>query len=85
MAVSDNTITCSAGTPLAPLIKLAEKNHLSGFEFATGVPATIGGMVVKTFECWGIEINHFVKKVLSFSKDKGLRWIPRSEYETGYR
>ena len=85
MTVSNNNIICSAGTPLAPLIKLAEKHHLSGLEFAAGVPATIGGMVFMNFECWGIEVNQFVTKVLTYSKRNGVRWINRSEYQTGYR
>ena len=83
--VNDNDILCSAGTPLALFLKTALKHQLSGFEFATGVPATIGGMVYMNFECWGIEASDFVSAVLIYDPSRGTRWISRSEYETAYR
>ena len=38
MTFESNTITCSAGTPLALFLKFALEHNQSGFEFATGVP-----------------------------------------------
>jgi UDP-N-acetylmuramate dehydrogenase len=85
MTFENNTITCSAGTPLALFLKFALAHNQSGFEFATGVPATIGGMVYMNFECWGIEVSSFVSEVLIFDQKHGQRWIKRSEYKTAYR
>lgn len=85
MTFKDNIIICSAGTPLAIFLKFALDHQQSGFEFATGVPATIGGMVYMNFECWGIEVSQFVTEVLIFDKENGQRWIKRSEYKTAYR
>ena len=85
MTFESNTITCSAGTPLALFLKFALEHNQSGFEFATGVPATIGGMVYMNFECWGTEVSSFVSEVLIYDQKNGQRWIKRSEYKTAYR
>ena len=85
MTFESNMITCSAGTPLALFLKFALEHNQSGFEFATGVPATIGGMVYMNFECWGKEVSSFVSDVLIFDQKNGQRWIKRSDYKTAYR
>ena len=46
-------VTLSAGTTVAQILKWMSENNFTGLEFATGVPATIGGMVYMNFECWG--------------------------------
>ena len=77
--VNGNEIICGGGLPLASFLKWL-KNNLSGLEFATGVPASIGGMY--TEHEWKIEVSDFVKKLIH---DKnGTKWINRSD-KTAYR
>lgn len=84
-AVLNDEITCSAGLPLASFLKTALNHNLSGLEFATGVPASMGGMVYMNFECWQIEVAQFVKSILVYDHKNKLRWVDRSEYKTAYR
>jgi len=78
-------VTCSAGTSVSQLLKWMEKNGCSGLEFAAGVPATIGGMVAMNFGCWGSEVSDYVESIFVYSKSQGFRWIPRKNYQVGYR
>ena len=79
-----NQFVCSAGMPLANALKIMAQHELTGLEFATGVPATIGGMVYMNFECWGYQMADYVCELLVYD-EQGMRWIPQSSYESGYR
>ena len=81
----DNILVCSAGATVSSTLKWLSKNNYSGLEFAAGVPATIGGMVFMNFECWGYEISKMVHSVQIYSKENGIEWINRSDYEIAYR
>ena len=78
-------VTLSAGTTVAQILKWMSENNFTGLEFATGVPATIGGMVYMNFECWGHEVSSMVDSVYIYQKDHGYRWVTRSEYQVAYR
>lgn len=43
--VNGDKIICQAGFPLAKLVETAVKNRLSGLEWATGIPGTVGGAI----------------------------------------
>lgn len=43
--VGDTAIECDAGLPLKKLCLFARDNHLTGLEFAFGIPGTVGGAV----------------------------------------
>lgn len=78
-------LICSAGATITSILKWMSKNNKSGLEFAAGVPATIGGMVFMNFECWGYEVSKMIHSVKIFSKNDGIRWILRNEYDVDYR
>jgi UDP-N-acetylmuramate dehydrogenase len=78
-------IVCSAGASIAQILKWMSEKGLSGLEFATGVPATIGGMVYMNFECWGNDVSSMVDSVYMYEKENGFRWIKRQEYQVAYR
>lgn len=41
--VQDNTLVCGAGAALKDVAQTARKNGLAGFEFASGIPGSVGG------------------------------------------
>ena len=43
--VIDTKMECGAGTQLSEVVKLALENSLTGLEWATGIPGTIGGAI----------------------------------------
>jgi UDP-N-acetylmuramate dehydrogenase len=81
----DHSITCSAGLPLSVFLKKMTEHSLSGLEFATGVPASLGGMVYMNFECWGMAMGDYVLAVQLYDSKYGVRWVSRSDYDAGYR
>lgn len=83
--LNGHQLMCSAGVSVAQILRWMSEKGLSGLEFATGVPATIGGMVYMNFECWGNEVSSSVDSIYIYEKEKGFRWIKRQDYEVGYR
>jgi UDP-N-acetylmuramate dehydrogenase len=81
--VTDYGVACSAGATVATVSAIAQQRGLSGLEFATGVPASIGGMVYMNFSCWGQVMADVVHRVLVYTPGQGLQW--RDSYATAYR
>lgn len=57
------TLTCEAGAGLAAVARFAMEHSLSGFEFASGIPGTIGGAVVMNAGAYGGEMSRVVSSV----------------------
>lgn len=64
------TMTVSAGVSMADLIKSAAAHSLAGFEWAGGLPGTVGGAVRGNAGCFGGEIKDRVILVRSFDMKK---------------
>lgn len=60
IALEDTRIKAKAGAPLFGLVGLAAKNGLSGLEFASGIPGTIGGAVLMNAGAYGSEMKDVV-------------------------
>ncbi len=56
----ENTIQCGAGTTLAKLCKFALEHHLSGLEFAWGIPGSVGGAVYMNAGAYNGEMKNVV-------------------------
>lgn len=63
LLISKNIITTSAGNQLAEMVNLANKNILSGMEWATGIPGTVGGAIRGNAGAMGKEIANNLKSV----------------------
>lgn len=61
--VQGNKIICEAGATLAQVANKAYQAGLSGFEFAAGIPGTIGGAIVMNAGAYGGEMKQVVTKV----------------------
>lgn len=55
--VKDNEIECGAGLLLSKLCAVAQKNSLTGLEFAYGIPGSVGGAVFMNAGAYGGEIK----------------------------
>lgn len=62
-----DTLTVSAGIPLAELIKCAIKNNLAGLEALSGIPGTVGGAVVGNAGAYGQSISDHLVAVEVFN------------------
>ena len=84
--VSGNTITAGAGAMLAKIAKTAYDNSLTGLEFASGIPGSVGGAVVMNAGAYGGEIRDVVKQVTLFDTVTGETVkLSADEMKFGYR
>lgn len=83
---TENKLLCGAATPMSAVSKAAAEAGLSGFEFASGIPGSIGGAVFMNAGAYGGEMAHVVDKVHLVSRD-GSRdfYLTAAELQMGYR
>lgn len=63
--VTDRQIQAQAGILLSSLSNLALRAELTGLEFASGIPGTLGGAVAMNAGAYGGEIKDVIEKLLS--------------------
>ena len=61
--VEDECIIAESGILLSKLSNIAKENSLTGFEFACGIPGTLGGAVMMNASAYGGEIANVVIEV----------------------
>ena len=83
--VEGNQITAQAGCSLAQIANAALDAALTGFEFAAGIPGTLGGAVVMNAGAYGGEMKDVLKDVTVMTGEGEVRVIPAAELEMGYR
>ncbi len=78
-------IRVGAGALLSAVARQALNNSLTGFEFAAGIPGTIGGAVVMNAGAYGGEMCQVLQNVTVFTPEGEIKILPVSELELGYR
>ena len=78
-------IRMQAGAQNAAVAKRALDASLTGFEFAAGIPGTIGGAVVMNAGAYGGEMKDILKEVTVLDPNGMIRTISAEELELGYR
>lgn len=63
IAVEDTRIVAGAGALLSTVAKCAQENGLTGFEFASGIPGTLGGGIVMNAGAYDGEMKQVVELV----------------------
>jgi UDP-N-acetylmuramate dehydrogenase len=85
LAFEDGRLRAGAGLKMMRLARAAADADLVGFEFAIGVPGTVGGAVYQDAGCWGRELREVLVEVEGFVPGEGRRrWEP-AELDLGYR
>ncbi|MBO4262472.1 MAG: UDP-N-acetylmuramate dehydrogenase [Clostridia bacterium] len=67
ITVRGKTLTAMAGDSLADVLTAALYNSLGGWEFLSGIPASVGGAVAMNAGCFGKNIGDYVSYVISVS------------------
>lgn len=71
---------------MATFAKLLLMDEITGFEFASGIPGSIGGAIFMNGGAYGSEMKDIVKKVWAISPDgKEVRCFSNEEMNFGYR
>jgi UDP-N-acetylmuramate dehydrogenase len=85
VAIRDNLLTASAGALLSQIANAAYKNGLTGLEFASGIPGTVGGAMVMNAGAYGGEMKQIVESVRVLTQDGQIIELSCDEMEFGYR
>lgn len=85
VSVSDNEIVAECGATLSKIANLALENSLTGFEFASGIPGTIGGGVVMNAGAYDGELSQVVVKTTYCDKKGNVFEITNEQHEFSYR
>ena len=85
LQVNGETITVQSGAMLAAVARTAYQTGLTGLEFASGIPGTIGGAVVMNAGAYGGEMKNVLKEVTVLTKEGEVLVIPAKALELGYR
>lgn len=80
-----DTITAGAGTLLSRIAVLAREESLTGFEFAAGIPGTLGGAVVMNAGAYGSEMKNVLSRVRVLTPEGTEKILSNEELELGYR
>ncbi|MGN0361431.1 MAG: UDP-N-acetylmuramate dehydrogenase [Bilifractor sp.] len=80
-----NLIQAEAGVLLSRLAAEARNHALTGMEFASGIPGTLGGACTMNAGAYGGEMKDILRSVTVLDENLSLRTVPCSELEYGYR
>ena len=81
----DGSISAGAGVPLARLAVFAQKNGLTGLEFAHGIPGTVGGGMYMNAGAYGGELAQVAVSARFLTAEGELRTLVGEEMGLGYR
>jgi UDP-N-acetylmuramate dehydrogenase len=84
-AINGTRVTAGAGLKMMRLARIVADAGLRGFEFAIGVPGTVGGAVYQNAGCWGKELSEVLVEAGGYVPEAGEKaWKP-GDLKLGYR
>ena len=78
-------LTVQAGCLMSQVARAAYENSLTGFEFASGIPGSIGGGVVMNAGAFDGELKQVVTRVWVLNEDGEVWILDNQDMEFGYR
>ena len=85
LRIEGEQIFVQAGALLSRTANAALQEGLTGFEFAAGIPGTIGGAMVMNAGAYGGEMKDITESVTVLTPEGELLTLKREELEMGYR
>lgn len=84
--LSEDTIYAEAGVSLSKLASFAQQNGLTGLEFASGIPGSVGGGMMMNAGAYGGELKDTVESVvIHFLPEQALYELTNEQCAFGYR
>lgn len=83
--VTETQIEAQAGALLTAVAKAALDHSLTGFEFASGIPGSLGGAAVMNAGAYGGEMKDVIRSVRVLSPSGQVRVVQGDQLGYGYR
>ena len=83
--VDGTRVQAQAGLKMMRLARICADHDLTGFEWAIGVPGTVGGAVYQNAGCWGTELVEVLVEAEGLRPAGGAEVWSRAELGLGYR
>lgn len=83
--IKGNTMIVGAGLDFDEVITGSLSAGLSGLEFASGIPGTLGGAIMGNAGCYGHEIGEFLLEAITLTPDGNIRQRGPDDFGFGYR
>lgn len=85
VSVSGTCITAGAGALLSVISRAAAAEGLTGLEFASGIPGSLGGAVFMNAGAYGGEMKHVLVSVRAMDRKGRVFEIPAEDLDLSYR
>lgn len=85
ITLEGTVIRAQAGALLSAVANRALDAELTGFEFAAGIPGTLGGACVMNAGAYGGEMKDVLETVTVLTEDGDILTLGKEELELGYR
>ena len=85
IVVNGEEITAGAGALLSAIAAAARNADLTGFEFASGIPGTLGGAVVMNAGAYGGEMKDVLVSAKVLTPQGEIKTLALPELKLGYR
>lgn len=84
-SIEGTTVTAQSGAMLSFMGKAIMRNNLTGFEFAAGIPGTLGGAIAMNAGAYGGEMKDIVKSVRLIDSQGNIVELSNEEMQFAYR
>jgi UDP-N-acetylmuramate dehydrogenase len=85
ICVEGTRISAQAGASLIKVSRIAKENSLTGMEFASGIPGSVGGAVYMNAGAYGGELKNIVSSVKVMNSAGDIYDIPCDDMDFSYR
>jgi UDP-N-acetylmuramate dehydrogenase len=85
ICIEGTCVTAGAGALLSAIASHAAQEGLTGFEFASGIPGSLGGAVVMNAGAYGGEIKDVLKEAVVLTKEGEILHLTPQELDLSYR
>ncbi|WP_264737120.1 UDP-N-acetylmuramate dehydrogenase [Cytobacillus firmus] len=83
--LNETELRAGGGYSLVALSTIISKKGLSGLEFASGIPGSVGGAVYMNAGAHGSDISQILTKAHVLFEDGNMEWLTNKEMEFSYR
>ena len=85
IVVKENKITAECGALLKDVSSTAAKESLTGFEFACGIPGSVGGAVFMNAGAYDGEVSFVIESAEVINENQEIITLNKDELDLGYR